>query len=484
MKAAKAPRYDETSPLVPAADGQYSDRQRFCILVGLCITYIFCIAPVALCAALVPSLEDDIALGWRPVSSGIYLGGATWAIALGSFSLGWISDHFPNVLILGMYVFVAGLLLQVMSVMATSFTVMVVHLICLALKGVAWPAAMSILGTHLRRTQTEFGILCVGLTSRFGHTACIVIMGELLYAMDWRSAVRYIGGCLVMVAILGRGLIGMTGMTSLTERRVGGAAHALEVTAVASPVRSSSSSSRSSLITGVVIEEWFSVFKDIGLWIVLAYGCGNEALLNLQVYAGAFAHSVYGMTPAESTLLMSGMNAGEVLSIGFGIGLVVAGVPRLTIHRIILCLVAIAVTACTMALSTDMTLWGYTVFNFTLGFCCTLGGYVVMSLFCIERAKVHGAAHIALRVTVAEGMSSLVGACCKLGVGYAREVGGEHIGVITALIAALVGSSICFCALSALIYLYADDYLSTDVVAKHSSDAAEQAQPETSSSVA
>lgn len=412
------------------------------VLVALCVIYAVCILPVGISSALLPALEEDTHLGWIPTTSGLYMAATTWAVALGSFAVGWCSDYFPNGLVMLAYVFIAGCILEAMSWAPTASSFIALHLLVFGVKSVTWPAAMSMLGTHLSTMRPELGILLVGLASRLASVGSSVFMGKLLSYMDWRLAVQCIATVLVCAAVTFRLLIKVGGLSRLIEPLPPqhGAAAAAVTDAEVVPEAGNNSTPRPSGGLGAVTAYCLALFKDHTFQLLICYGVGLELAISFNIFVGAFMHAIYRESISDSAIWSGTMNMGEVASIGLGILLVFLGTRRDAIFAVVQIQLVIGILVSATIVFLDVSFSLFFTLGMVLGFASTLGGYLIVPLHCIELAKISATADIATRVTIIDGLATFVGATCRFFVGLVRNAD-ESRGLLVAAIFSLVGTT-------------------------------------------
>lgn len=429
------------------------------VLLGLCVAYFFCIIPVAISSALLPALEDDAGLDWTPLVSGVYVAMTTWAIALGSLTIGWLPDYFPNTLVILTFLFTSGVLLNGMSVAPTAVLFVAMHLAVFVGKSVTWPAAMSIIGTHLRGLRPELGILLVGLASRTSSFGASMVMGKLLFWTDWRGSLQLLGSILMLVAFAFRPLLNVMGLDGQAPQN--------------GPSSSSASPTEASTHARVerpqfasreaFIKYCWELSNDSTFRLLICYGIGLEFTFVLPLFSSSFVHSVYRETVSESAWLSGVMSIGEALSVLLGACLVIGGIKRSTLLWFILAQLTTGIFIAGSIAFLSMPLNTFLVLNGLLGFTITLGGYIVIPLHCVElgKARGSGASDIACRITIIEGLAILVSACSRLFVGFERSVD-EAAGFTTASVMAFLGTVTLAVSLLMLLRNPAEGFLPAD----------------------
>merc|ERR1719491_1562848 len=99
------------------------------------------------------------------------------------------------------------------------------------------------------------------------------------------------------------------------------------------------------------------------------------------------------------------MNIGEVLSICSGIALVGLGMRRRTVWNFVMVQLVIGVVVSATIVIFDVSFNMFFALGTALGFATTLGGYLVVPLYCIELAKAKSTGDIAARVTIIDGLA-------------------------------------------------------------------------------
>lgn len=453
----------EATPLRQRDSLVLSGKPQAAVLGGLCVAYAFCILPVGLSAGLLPALEEDPVLGWSPLTSGLYMGATMWAVAFGSLTIGWVSDYFPNTLVLLLYVFIAGVLLDAMSFVHTAAAFITLHMMVYVLKSVTWPAAMSIIGTHLANMKPEFGILLVGLFSRLSVVGSSLLIGSLLLHLSWRSALQAVAAVCVCSVVMFRLLIKFAKMDHLLEMPA-----AMAVAARPSPASAAAPApgAEPAQASGEAVEAagppsaqqassfadmWaycLDLFKDQSFLLLILFAVGLELSLGLMLFVSAFMHSIYSTSVAESAIYSGTMNMGEVGSLCVGILLVAMGMRRSTLYKVILAQLAMGMLVSLSIIFFEVSFQVFFVFGTLLGFATTLGGYLIVPVHCIELAKAKSLGDIATRVTIVDGLAMLVGATTRFFVGLERNVD-EKRGLLLSAILAFIGTSAmafsCYC---------------------------------------
>jgi len=333
--------------------------------------------------------------------------------------------------------------LTCMSFSQMAPTFIALHIVVFVLKALTWPAALSIVGTHLSATRPELGILLVGLASRASSSGSSLLMGGLLLHMDWRGALQVLGGFLMCSAIMSRMLIKLGNLDHLVEMPTpvaqpsaddGSAEAAAEAGAAASSTQGSSSRG------GDLFSYLKGLFQDPMFLLLIVFAIGLELSLGLSLFVSAFMHSIFRESIAESAIYSGAMNIGEVVSIALGLVIVILGFSRKVIWQTVLVQLVVGICASAGILMFEVSFEMFFTLGLILGFSTTLGGYLVAPLHCIEMAKSRGSMDIAARITIVDGIATVVGASSRLFLGMQRSVD-ENRGLTLSALFCVIGTT-------------------------------------------
>jgi len=163
------------------------------------------------------------------------------------------------------------------------------------------------------------------------------------------------------------------------------------------------------------------LFSDTFFLTLICFAIGLEMSLGLSMYVGAFMHSIFRTTIADSAIYTGTMNIGEVLSLVVGLIAVTIGVSRKMLWNMVMVQLCLGIGASAAIWFGEISFNRFFALGTLLGFSTTLGGYLVAPLHCIELAKIRNTWDIAARVTIVDGLATVVGATVRLFLGIERD---------------------------------------------------------------
>lgn len=200
--AVQEKQFQEFGSTSSALQKLWQDPARLTALLLVALLYIVAIIPTSLPNALVPALEKDPHLIWDKGHTAFFLSSSVLSEAFGNILLGHIGDSLGGINTICLATAVMGVLLHVFALARPAVFMLITFTLIGFVKGTTWPAVGQLLGSLLgREGRWEFGILSIGIASRFGDTCSKHLLGLLLREMEWPQAVALIAALLLVLAI-------------------------------------------------------------------------------------------------------------------------------------------------------------------------------------------------------------------------------------------------------------------------------------------
>lgn len=254
--------------------------------------------PLAVFSPLVPALEEDAHLGWNEVHSGLALGIYALCEATGLFLLGWLSDVYGETMMLVSSLGITSLLLMMIARQQHPSTILVLIAVSALLRGIVFPAVTRSMNTYLKVTQWEIGLCLIGLASRAGDLLTSELTGLLQMVCGWRGTLSWIAcitGCAVAMFYLVVWNANKMRKENGEDDDVGPeGSHTLTA------------------------PRW-SALKDFysktDTWLILALASFLQPVWSMGNYVAIFAHTIYGMSAANSALTNGSFSLGQAISL-------------------------------------------------------------------------------------------------------------------------------------------------------------------------
>lgn len=412
---------DESKPLLGSQPNKISvsepgwTMRKISVVAVVVSSYIFCIAPVAVPASLLPSLEDDRGLKWGPAASGLYLSVNRLAELCGTITLGWAADAIGAMKVFSLYLLFASFGLGALASQQVAWRIMLMHGAVSFAKGTAWPAVPAMLGRHLGGTENEVGIFLVAMASRFGDFGTSESIGLLLTALSWRDTVRCVAATLFAVALLIRIAPETMCLRHLQHDSGPEASRPGTTTQVtpSSPLWPHANARR--------------CLSEVNTWVLI--GCdiswaGPCVFFNC---VAAFAHSIYNVKDAESAMIGGAIPVGSLLGLLCGLLIMLSGAQehRRLMHVSAVALLWIGSLIAVVLVVFKASLLVFVILTASMAFCCVLAGYVPTAIYCIETGRSGG--DVALRTGLIHGIGAIAGSFAQAYIGFRREAS-ETIG--------------------------------------------------------
>lgn len=365
---------EEKAPLLTKDSDRTWPAWRVMILTATGCMYVVGIMPIALNAPLVPSLEDDPHLDWNEIHTGFVLSVPIVCESVGMICLGWLSDVYggPRMLIFGMGTI--SIILGNITWQQNPVSILGLVIMLAFVRGAIWPSATKVMNTYLGAQQWEVGLCLIGLASRTGDVITSELTGAFVNALGWRSAVCIIAGVLLLSTFLFQFIIGRV-------QRMREEAGALE--------RSRVEAERESNLAAPRWEDLKSFYSETDTLLLLLLTCSLQPLWVWGAYVGTFAHSIYGMTAANSAFTNGAFAFGQFVSLLCTLTIALCGGSGtrrwIYVGTANTCVVATVIPI--LFLLCEVPFGGFVALAAVLGLAVGTVDYVPVALYCMHSAR-------------------------------------------------------------------------------------------------
>eukprot|EP00928_Gymnodinium_smaydae_P032875 TRINITY_DN23709_c0_g1_i2.p1 TRINITY_DN23709_c0_g1~~TRINITY_DN23709_c0_g1_i2.p1 ORF type:complete len:465 (+),score=25.78 TRINITY_DN23709_c0_g1_i2:46-1395(+) len=276
---------DETRPLLDPHNSVIENRQErppFIVAIATLTVYVTAIFPVTLVAPLAPALEADASVDWSVKETTRLTAMTPVFEGIGMIALGWLPDVFGGVPTLAAVLVACGFCQFMMSSVFLSTYIFLMHALQMLFRGVSYGAALSMIGSLFSEGNRALGICVLAVASRCGDTMTAELFGLIEIQYDWRVCLKVIScfefaGALILMCLPNR---------QSFRARTDEASQGVQETQFAS-----------------FVDVIAYLKKDTNYHLMLTMILLQQPLGTFGLYMPTFAHSLYGVSVAQSAFI-------------------------------------------------------------------------------------------------------------------------------------------------------------------------------------